>query len=140
MVSVEYALPIFWAKKEETSTEVDPGFSDSFNYAKEKLFEKSKLPKIQGRRAESIKILELLGTEFPQSKEYCDDIKNIIKIYDDINEGTLKDITKINLKDLNRAYIDLQTIVPKSYIDNIFQKVEKTDKADELLLFAEQLV
>ena len=140
VVSVEYALPIFLAKKEETSSEVDPEFSDSFNYAKEKLFEKSKLPKIQGRRAESIKILELLGSELPQSKEYCDDIKNIIKIYDDINEGTLKDITKINLKDLVQAYEQLQVIVPKSYIDNIFQKVEKTDKADELLLFAEQLV
>lgn len=139
VVSSEFALPIFLSGEEESSSEVDSGFNDSFNYAKEKLFEKSKLPKIQGRRAESIKILELLGNELPQSKEYCDDIKNIIKTYDDINEGTLKDITKINLKDLNEAYKELQMIVPKSYIDNIFQKVEKADQASELLLFAEQL-
>jgi len=139
VVSTEVALPIFLAKADEVSTEVDSNFTESFNYAKEKLFEKSKLPKIQGRRAESIKILELLGNELPQSKEYCDDIKNIIKIYDDINEGTLKDITKIKLKDLNEAYKELQMIVPKSYIDNIFQKVEKADQASELLLFAEQL-
>jgi superfamily II DNA/RNA helicase/HKD family nuclease len=139
VVSSEYALPIFLSKEDEQSVEVDSNFSDSFNYAKEKLFEKSKLPKIQGRRAESIKILELLGNELPQSKEYCDDIKNIIKTYDDINEGTLKDITKINLADFTKAYKKLQIIVPKSYIDNIFQKVEKTDKASELLLFAEQL-
>ena len=139
VVSSELALPMFLAKQEETSTEVDPNFTESFNYAKEKLFEKSKLPKIQGRRAESIKILELLGNELPQSKAYCDDIKNIIKNYDDINEGTLKDITKIKLNDLNEAYRVLQIVVPKRYIENIYQKVGKTENDSELLLFAEQL-
>ena len=67
------------------------------------------------------------------------DIKNIIKNYDDINEGTLKDITKIKLNDLNEAYRVLQIVVPKRYIENIYQKVGKTENDSELLLFAEQL-
>lgn len=140
VVSLETALPIFEAKEIEAAEEVDGTFVESFNYAKDKLFEKSKLPKIQGRRSASIKILECIGNEVPQAKEYCDDIKNIIKNLDDINEGTLKDITRINLKDLKAAYQDLQRIVPHSYIENIYKKVEKAENEYELLLFAEQLV
>ncbi len=139
VVSSEYALPLFFAKKNEVSASVDGDFHESFKCAKEKLFEKPQLPKIQGRRAEAIKVLELIANELPQSKEYCNDIQTIIRVYDDINEGTLKDISKINLKDLNMAYEDLKKIVPRSYIDNIFLKAEKRDQAEELLLFAEQL-
>lgn len=139
VISIEAALPIFLAEEEELATEVGTDFTRMFNYAKEKLFEKSELPKIQGRRADSIKILELLGNEIPESKAYCNDIKNLIKDYDAINEGTLKDISKLDLRDLKQAYKDLQVIVPRTYTDSLFEKLKQTDKATELLLFAEQL-
>lgn len=139
VISMESALPIFLAEKAEVATEVSEDFTQMFNCAKEKLFEKSELPKIQGRRAESINRLELLGNEIPESKAYCNDIKSLIKDYDAINEGTMKDISQLDLRDLKQAYKNLQVIVPRTYTESLFKKLKQTDKATELLLFAEQL-
>jgi superfamily II DNA or RNA helicase len=139
VISMERALPMFYSEQGETATEVDDSFSEMFNYAKEKLFEKSELPKIQGRRQKSIEVLEVLGHEIPESKEYCDDIKILIKDYDAISEGALKDIAQLDLRDLKQAYIDLRTIIPEEYKASLFAKLDQTDKAAELLLFAEQL-
>ena len=79
------------------------------NLSPEKLFEKSELPKIQGRRVESIKFLELLGNEIPESKAYCDDIRILIRDYDAINEGSLKDIAQLDARDLKQAYKESQS-------------------------------
>lgn len=139
VISMETALSMFFSEEGETSSEVDDSFSEMFNYAKEKLFEKSELPKIQGRRQKSIEVLEVLGHEIPESKEYCDDIKILIKDYDAISEGALKDIAQLDLRDLEQAYADLRIIIPEEYKASLFAKLDQTDKAAELLLFAEQL-
>lgn len=139
VISMETALPMFFSEKEETAIKVGDDFTEMFNYAKEKLFEKSELPKIQGRRAKSMEVLEVLGHEIPESKEFCDDVKILIKDYDGINEGALKDIAQLDLRDLGEAYKELKQIVPEEYKDSLFAKLEQTDKATELLLFAEQL-
>lgn len=142
IISAERALPLFSANVEENASEVGDNFTDMFKLAKEKLFEKHELPKMQGRRGEALKFLEVLSQLLPAAKLYCDDIVKIIKEYDDVNDGALKDIAQIKLgKDnLKMAYESLQEIVPQSHITNVFNKVKKEQSDQELLLFAEQLV
>jgi len=140
VISQEVALPVFEAEIDEKSFEVDKDFNNMFIVAKEKLFAKNELPKIQGRRASAINILEALGNELPESKNYCEDVIKIIKELDDLPEGTLKNIAQIKLKDIKKAYYELTKIVPSDYIHNIFIKAQKTQDEQELLLFAEQLV
>lgn len=139
VISAEMALPKFNAQPEEKGVPVDDSFSGLFNHAKNKLFEKHELPKIQGRRSDAIKVLTVISNEIPNAKDYCNDIIEIIKPLDDINDGTLKDIGQLDLRNIDEAYKELLRLVPSTYISNIQTRASKEDNAPELLLFAEQL-
>ena len=138
VVSSETSLKMFDAAKEEEGNVVDNSFVEVFNLAKEKLFAKHELPEVRGRRIEAIKVLKVIADSLPSAKNYCDDIISIIKKLDDISDGSLKDISQLNLKDIDKAYESLQEIIPENFVRNIINKSEKTEEAEELLLFAEQ--
>jgi len=139
VVSAEDALGYFVAKEEEEAQEVDEGFTTVFNTAKEKLFAKHELPKIQGRRATAINVLKVIGDALPNAKAYCDDIVDIIKNLDDISDGTLKDVSQLDTRDLEESYQKLKMVIPESFIRNILNRVNRAENEEELLLFAEQL-
>ncbi len=140
VVSAESALPYFQAKEEDKSVAVDETFTQVFSLAKEKLFAKHELPKIQGRRATAIHVLKVVADELPNAKNYCEDIITIIKTLDDISDGALKDIAQLNLRNIEEAHTKLLEIVPESYIRNVLTRANRAENEHELLLFAEQLV
>lgn len=138
--SAEEALPIFEAKEDEKCETVDKNFIDVFNLAKEKLFAKHELPQIKGRRASAINILKLMANKISTSRDYCEDIISIIKNLDDISDGALKDISQLDANKIEESYKKLQEIVPEIFVRNILNRSKHTNEAQELLLFAEQLV
>jgi len=140
VVSAESALPYFEAKEADSGKEVDAGFSHEFTLAKEKLFGKHELPRIQGRRLKAIHALDIIAKEFPAARDYCHDIISIIKTLDDISDGALKDITQLDLRNMEEAYKQLLTIIPEMYIRNVLTRANRTENEEELVLFAEQLV
>ena len=140
VVSAEHALPYFKAKENEEGRAVSDDFINAFNMAKEKLFGKHELPKIQGRRAKSIQVLKVISEELPGSRDYCEDIISIIKTLDDLSDGALKDISRLDLRNIQTAYKKLLEIVPETYIRNVLTRANRTESEQELLLFAEQLV
>ncbi len=140
VVSAETALPHFQAKEDDKSVAVDETFTQVFNLAKEKLFAKHELPKIQGRRASAIHVLKVISDDLPNAKNYCEDIITIIKALDDLSDGALKDITQLDLRNVEIAHKRLLEIVPESYIRNVLTRAGRAENEHELLLFAEQLV
>jgi len=138
VISSETSLKMFDSLQDEKGEVVDNNFVEVFNLAKDKLFAKHELPEIKGRRIEAIKVLKVIAESLSSAKDYCGDIILIIKTLDDISDGSLKDIAQLNLKDIDVAYETLQGIVPEVFVRNILRKSEKTDEAQELLLFAEQ--
>lgn len=140
VVSAESALPYFQATEADKGVSVDDSFTQEFNLAKEKLFGKHELPKIQGRRSKAIHVLKVLSDELPNARDYCQDIITIIKTLDDISDGTLKDITQINIRNIEEAYKNLIEIVPATYIRNVLTRANRSENEEELLLFAEQLI
>lgn len=139
IISAEDALPYFSAKEEEKAGEVDKNFTDVFNLAKEKLFAKHELPKIQGRRAGAINNLKFIADSLPNAKDYCEDVMGIIKTLDDLSEGTLKDISQLDLRNIESAYEQLQIFIPVHFIRNVLDRASRGEDEKELLLFAEQL-
>ncbi|MHB8362841.1 MAG: helicase-related protein, partial [Patescibacteria group bacterium] len=139
VISIETALPYFESNVEELSYPVDDNFIHSFDLAKRQLFAKHELPKIDGRRASAISVLKFISEQLPSSKDYCQEIISIIKDLDDISEGTLKDIAQIDTKNIENSYKILLSIIPEVYIINIRNRANKTNKEEELLLFAEEL-
>ena len=139
IISAEDALPRFSADVSDQAQPVDNGFTDVFNLAKEKLFAKHELPKILGRRSDAIHVLKVIADSLPNSKDYCEDIINIIKTLDDLSEGTLKDITQLDLRNVEVAYEKLLELVPIGFIRNVLDRAGRSQDERELLLFAEQL-
>lgn len=140
VVAAESALHYFQAKPDDKSEEVGEDFTLAFNTAKEKLFGKHELPKIQGRRAKAIHVLKVIADEMPTTRDYCEDIISIIKTLDDLSDGALKDIAQIDLRNIEKAHERLLEIVPETYIRNVLTRAGRTEGEEELLLFAEQFV
>src|SRR5712692_7816496 len=140
VVSSEEALPYFEAKPDEKGKAVDKDFTSLFNIAKEKLFAKHELPPIKGRRASAINVLKVIAKDLPTARDYCEDTINIIRTLDDIPDGSLKDISQLDLRNVEDAYKQLKQIIPDVFVRNILNRAEFTEDEEELLLFAEQLV
>ncbi len=140
VVSSDEALPYFEAKPDEKGKAVDKDFTSLFNIAKEKLFAKHELPPIKGRRASAINVLKVIAKDLPTARDYCEDTINIIRTLDDIPDGSLKDISQLDLRNVEDAYKQLKQIIPDVFVRNILNRAEFTEDEEELLLFAEQLV
>jgi superfamily II DNA or RNA helicase len=138
VASVERALPLFAAEPSEEGAEVNASFADVFRLAKDRLFARSELPSVKGRRARAIKALTALAATFPESQTYCKDLINIIKNLDDVSDGTLKDVAELDLRDCAGAYQELQSIVPAVFMRNVFDRADRERSERELLLFAEE--
>lgn len=136
--SIEQALPLFAANPAEEGQPVGNDFLSAFRLAKEKLFAKHELPTVKGRRADAINVLKALSNALPESHDHCDDVIQIIKNLDDISDGTLRDIARINLNDTREAYSKLLQLVTTQFIRNVNERVRRDQSEQELLLFAEE--
>ena len=67
-------------------------------------------------------------------------LSHIIRTLDDISDGSLKDISQLDLRNVEDAYKELKQIIPDVFVRNILNRAQSTEDEEELLLFAEQLV
>jgi len=138
VVGAEEAVGYFKATENEVSHSVSGEFSKKFELCKAKMFAKSPLPPIKGRRQESLKFLMALKDLLPAANSYCMDVMKIIREYDDLDEGTLYELARINLEDPNLAFQKLAMLVPENVINSILTRASQTDMQEELLLLAEE--
>ena len=130
---------MFKAVNGEASAEITKESNELIQLTAQKLFAKSSMPAIRGRRQDAIKILMALSHHLPESQNYCHDLIQVIKEYDDINEGSLKDIVNLDLDDLKVTFQKVKEIVPEKLIINILNKVQRTQEDTEMLLLLEEL-
>lgn len=139
VVGAEDAVALFKALPEENGYSVSKTFGRSFDLAKEKMFAKSPLPPIKGRRQESIKVLMTMRELEPKAQSYCMDVIKIIREYDDLDEGTLYALARIDLSDVVQAFDTLKKLVPENVIATILTRASMADSQEELLLLAEEI-
>jgi hypothetical protein len=139
IVGAEDAVNYFRASPDEVGKPVSNGFSRSLNLAKEKMFARSPLPPMKGRRQESLKLLMALKEIEPKSETYCMDVIKIIREFDDLDEGTLYELARINLEEPEVAFSHLKKLIPENVINTILTRATMTDSREELLLLAEEI-
>jgi hypothetical protein len=140
LLSSQEGLSIFKADIVEENVELTVNFPNLFNFALEKLIEKHPLPSIRGRRSDAIKLLEALRNALPKSESYCSDLIKVISKYDDVSEGTLKDIASVNIKDLEKCFFAIQSLVPESFIKNVMDRIQRMEQQVEVILLAEEII
>jgi hypothetical protein len=139
VVSAEVVLPLFAADQAEEGKSPDTNFNELFIVIRDKLFEKHKLPSIRGNRAKALQPLQILIEQYPPAKDYALDLLKVIKEYDDLSEGQYKRICRINMEDLERAYLELQGIVSKQSIATSLKRVDQSEGRSELIVLSEEL-
>ena len=139
VVGAEDAVGLFKALPEEQGHPVSATFGKFFDISKERMFSKSPLPPIKGRRQDSIKVLMTLRDLEPQAQSYCMDVIKIIREFDDLDEGTLYELARINLSDPTLAFGTLKKLVPENVINTILTRASMADSQEELLLLAEEI-
>jgi len=139
IVAAEMALKYFKANKEEKGKEADKQYDEVFKLVRDLLFEKHPLPSISGRRAESLKVIKVIEENLPRAKDYCQDLAQIIKKYDGINEGDLKSIAQLSVVNFEKAYEELKEIVPQHQIDSITERATRLEGEYETIVLSEDI-
>jgi len=140
IIMAERGLELFKAEIESESTEISPKFPELFSIAREKLYEKHPMPEIRGRRKDALKLIEAIRSAVPSGESYCTDLARIISKYDDVSDGTLKDISQIREKDPEAALAKIQEFVPDNFIRNILNRIQRMDEDQDVILLAEEFL
>ena len=140
IINTETALRLFRCRPEEEGSEITSTFTKLFDFAKEKLNERHPLPEIRGRRKDALEKIEAVRLAIPVAESYCADLEKIIREFDDVSEGTLKDIAQIREKSAEEIFSKMKEFVPESFISNVFQRVDRMRQDIEVILLAEEFV
>jgi len=138
LITVQEGLSRFRANVNEVGTPVTSSFPGLFKVAYEKLTEKHPLPDVRGRRSEALKVLEALRNALPSSEAYCADLMKVISKYDDVSEGSLKEIAQVDMSNLESCFITIKQTVPEAFIRNVLERIQRMENEAELVLLAEE--
>jgi superfamily II DNA or RNA helicase len=144
IVSVETAINYFVARPGEKAIKADRSLDPIFVMLRDKLFANHEQPPIRGRRADALTNLKFLRENYPPSKDFCKDLEDIIRQYDDLSEGELKDIAQMRFKDggddaLKTSLEELKSQFPVHYIQAIKERAERLDNEGEVIVLTEDL-
>ena len=114
-------------------------YDEVFKLVRGELFKKHPLPSIRGRRADALNNIRYIEQELPSSKDYCQDLTSIIKKYDGINEGDLKSIAQLPVKDVEVAFEELKKIIPDHQIRVIMERVAQVEGEYETIVLSEDI-
>ena len=144
IVSIETAINYFVAEPSEKAEKADASLDPIFVMLRDKLFAVHEQPPIRGRRADALTNLKFLREEHSPAKDYCKDLEDIIRQYDDLSEGELKDIAQMRFGEgseetLAEALGELKKQFPVHYIQAIKERAERLDNEGEVIVLTEEL-
>lgn len=140
VISTEVALRFLKADESEVGAEITSAFAKLFRFAKDKLVEKHALAEIRGRRKDALQLVEAVRLNLPSAESYCVDLSKIIKEFDDVSEGTLKDLAQIREKSPEAIFEAIRNLIPETFIRNILNRVDRMENEPEVILLAEEFV
>jgi hypothetical protein len=141
----DIVLDYFVADPTEKSTKGDDKLDSRFAILRDKLTQPYPQPRIDGSRADSLKILEFLQEKYPSQKDYLIDLASTIRNYDDLSDGEMKYIAQIKFEDggseeeLERTVKSLKEKFSLHYIGVIKQRAERGENLRETIMFTEDL-
>jgi superfamily II DNA or RNA helicase/HKD family nuclease len=141
----DIVLDYFVADPVEESTRGDDKLDNRFAILRDKLTEPYPQPRIDGVRADALKILEFLQEKHPSQKDYLIDLANTIRNYDDLSDGEMKYIAQIKFEDggseeeFERTVKNLKEKFSLHYIGVIKQRAERGENLSETIMFTEDL-
>jgi len=141
IVSPEVALKYFKAKHDEVSQKADETLDSRFEILRNKITAPHPVPRIEGRRADAMKIIDYLRENYPAERDYLYDLYDAVNKYDDLSDGELKYISQLRLQQESFSEIvsNLKKRFSIHYIGVIKKRAEAIDNVSEIIMFTEDL-
>ncbi len=139
-ISPEAALDLFRAWEAEKSLETNANFDPLYQKVKAHLFKENTRPTIKGRRQEAEAKLDILSEMYAPAKDYCDDIRKIIYELDALPEWVLKVLAGLKVNEPEKAFAQIQELIPEDYIAKIFSKWADNTQNEQFILLTEQFL
>ena len=140
VITTEEALTFFKSDISEVGREPSASFPKLFDFAKNKLTEKHAMQEIRGRRKDALHLIEAIRIQLPSAESYCVDLEKIIREFDDVSDGTLKDLAQIKEKSVELAFERIRGFIPESFVRNILNRVDRMENTPEVILLAEEFI
>lgn len=144
IVSPEEALPLFNEVADmEKSLETSIKFESIYKIAKEHIFkDNTHAPIDTGRRQDALLRLALVRENYTQAVNLCKDLEILIKDFDALPNGLLKDIIDlpIDRNDYNKIFEELKKMFPSSYIKRLFLTADRAKDDGKLIVLSEELI
>lgn len=141
ILSPEFVLGYFKANKNEKSQKGDAKLDQKFEILRKRITTPHPLPKIQGRRVEALKKIEVLKELYSPDRNYLADLYNAIRELDDLSDGELKFIAQIKLDETNlgKSVRELKLKFTPHYLSVIKERAEAVENVNEIIMFTEDL-
>jgi superfamily II DNA or RNA helicase len=144
LITPEQALSYFKPSDEqEEAIPTSANFEPIYKVAKDKLFKNNTQPMIQkGRKMDGLAKLEILSKLDPDSVDLCKDLIIIIKDYDALPNGLLKEIAqfKIDKKNPQKTTTKLRELFPLEYIEKINTTANYGEDQQHLVVLSEEFI
>jgi len=138
-LTAEEGIKLFEADMYENPFAVSGDFEDIYQNLKKNLFvKKAEFKKDKGLN-DAIDKIKYLVPNYPEIKNYLEDLLYTMEKLNSIPERFLKLIRAINNKNIKKDLADLQKMVPHSYLAAIINKANKIQKGEEYLILSEEL-
>ena len=139
-LSAADALNLFEAEITESSEQISRSFEEVYSRIKENLFSKRTEVARDRGKTEAIDKIEALKTKLAEHKDYLEDLSYVVKNLDALPERFLRGIRAIDLKRLEKDFIELQRQVPHNYLLDIICRERAIEEGKETLILSEELI
>ena len=134
-------MSLFKVAFDEKGFDFDESLDKKFAILRDEISKPYPKIKLDKRKGEAIDTLEKLLAICPTEKDYINDLLQVIKIYDDLSDGELKYLAKLQIKKNEALSVvkELKARIPAHYIIQIKEKAESIDSQSEIIMFTEDL-
>ena len=143
IVPIDQVLHLFKADESEEALPHDDLLDIRFAKLRDKVMAPYPKIRLDKRKGAAIDNLSELVVICPAEKDYLQDLLEVIREYDDLSDGELKYLSKLNVKaNTNNAKIlidEIKTKIPAHYISQIKERAESIDAQNEVIMFTEDL-
>lgn len=137
-LTLQEALSLFEANKDEKSKEVSKSFEPIYQNILKNLFKRRTQPPSDKGKADAIYKIKLLQGNYPPAKDYAEDLIRVIKELDDLPERYEKLIRNLDTGDFKKMYYSLLSEIPHQYLTQIIERANAIEDEKETIILSEE--
>lgn len=139
-ITFEEAFLLFEASKNELGEKVSNSFEPIYQNLLKNLFKRKTQAMPDKGKADAIYKIKLLEENYPEAKDYAQDLIRVIKELDALPERYEKLVRSLDTDDFEKMYKSLTSEIPHPYLTQIIERANAIEDEKETIILSEELI